>query len=429
MHLGSSQKENATGRPVQRLFQLLGVRRQQDGFGESLPFSVGDITAGSESELQAVVIRKKHDVDLPLNTSPETFSFYLSTASTERGLGASSAREKSRRFLLCQLLAIYANRRLGLQESGQRAMIYFAPHPPLRQKQLNQAISDSFYRELFMSPCLSGWDDGETKQGYMNLYHQVLSRNQLNAVAKLREAGVVVNNLVVLPNLSNVSLANNGTHLSLGSRLLTEARRDGSSGFGSREEKMVGDLTIKIVEHFLPLFVGTYSAAPYRFDFADLHPERVLGFLPHELANTHLRMIWRRWRNKADLSIFGYRMTPFGPPGIDRTLTSIFRLKGDWVTDSQLIDYPVSLMSTERSPALDGTLGNGDRLKEDLTDLGVFDKKMSLYLLYRLREFASIGFTGYEGPHYSLFHSLRKAHKFYAAQHTPGDRSLRKDIG
>jgi hypothetical protein len=36
---------------------------------------------------------------------------------------------------------------------------------------------------------------------------------------------------------------------------------------------MLWRLAIKIVEHFLPLFVGAYSAAPYRLDFADFHPE------------------------------------------------------------------------------------------------------------------------------------------------------------
>jgi hypothetical protein len=276
----------------------------------------------------------------------------------------------------------------------------------VRQKQLNNAISDAYYRELFMSPCLSGWDDGESKHAYMNLCHQVLSRSQLNAVSKLREAGIIVNNLVVLPNLSNTSLANNGTHVSLGSRMLSEAMRSGDSDFGAREEKLIGDLTIKIVEHFLPLFVGAYSAAPYRFDFADFHPERVLGFLPHELDYTHLRMLWREWRKKADLNVLGYRMTPFGPQWIDRSVSSLFRLKGDWVTDYRLIDYPVVLMSTQRSPGLDGTLGNGDRLKRDLTDFGVFDMKMSLYLLYRLREFEVMGFTGFEGRHYSLFESM-----------------------
>jgi hypothetical protein len=340
------------------------------------------------------------------NTSPETFSFYLAVSGQNKSLGRDVAREKAKRFLLSQLLAMYANHRLGLEASGQQAMIYFAPHPPVRQKQLNNAISDAYYRELFMSPCLSGWDDGESKHAYMNLCHQVLSRSQLNAVSKLREAGIIVNNLVVLPNLSNTSLANNGTHVSLGSRILSEAMRSGDSEFGAREEKLIGDLTIKIVEHFLPLFVGVSSAAPYRFDFADLHPERVLGFLPHQLDYMHLRMIWREWRRKADLNVFGYRMTPFGPQGIDRALSSLFRLKGDWVTDYRLIDYPVVLMSTQRSPALDGTLGNGDRLKRDLTDLGVFDMKMSLYLLYRLREFEVMGFSGFEGRHYSLFESL-----------------------
>jgi hypothetical protein len=340
------------------------------------------------------------------NTSPETFSFHVTLLRRENGLGCELAREKAKRFLLSQLLLMYANRRLGLLDSGQRAMIYFAPHPPVRQKQLNDCISDAFYRELFISPCLSGWDDGEAKHSYMKLCHQVLSRSQLNAVAKLREAGIVVNNLVVLPNLSNISLANNGAHISLGSRKLTEAMREGHPAFGPAEEKLLGDLTIKIVEHFLPLFVGAYSAAPYRLDFADFHPEKVLGFLPHELDYTHLRMIWRRWRRKADLKIFGCAMTPCGPLWIDRLLSALFRLKGDWVADFRLLDYLVAVMSTESSPALDGSWGNGERLKRDLADLGVFDLKMPLYLLYRLREFEVMGFTGFEGRYYSLFESL-----------------------
>src|SRR5437764_636192 len=112
----------------------------------------------------------------------------------------------------------------------------------------------------------------------MHLCHQVLSRSQLNAVAKLREAGIITNNLVVLPNLSNISLANNGVHLSLGSLRLSERAADPASGFAGAAEKYLGDLVIKIVEHFLPLFVGSYSAAPHRINFGDFHPERMLGF-------------------------------------------------------------------------------------------------------------------------------------------------------
>jgi hypothetical protein len=230
-----------------------------------------------------------------------------------------------------------------------------------------------------------------------------LSRSQLNAVAKLREAGIINSNLVVLPNLSNISLANNGTHVSLGSLRLLRCLRDKASGFTAAHEKLVGDLVIKIVEHFLPLFVGTYSAAPYRLDFSDFHPERALGFLPHELDYTHLRMLWRRWKKKASLKILGHPITPFGPTWPDRLLGAVFRLRGDFVPDFRLIDYLVALMSTDQSPALDGRLGNAVRLKKDLADLGVFDERMSLYLPYRLREFATMGFSGFEGRHYSLF--------------------------
>ncbi len=63
-------------------------------------------------------------------------------------------------------------------------------------------------------------------------------------------------------------------------------------------------------------------------------------------------------------------------------------------------------MSTDKSPALNGELNKSQRLKEDLTDLGVFDSKMSLYLLEKLREYSVMGFSGFEGRHYSLFESF-----------------------
>jgi hypothetical protein len=263
-------------------------------------------------------------------------------------------------------------------------------------------VSDAFYRDLFMSPCLSGWDQGEVKQRYMHLCHEVLSRSQLNAIAKLREAGIIPRDLVVLPNTSNVSLANNGTHVSLGSRTLTRARGDVGSGFTAAHEKALGDLVIKIVEHFLPLFVGTYSAAPYRLDFEEFHPELVLGFLPHELTGAHLRMLWRSWRKKAHLRFLGRPLTPFGPRWLDRLVAAVGGLRGDLVPDFRLLDYPVALLSTDQSPGLDGRPGNTERLKQDLTDLGVFDARMALYLPYRLREFGANGFSGFEGRQYSL---------------------------
>ena len=213
------------------------------------------------------------------NTSPETTSFHV-VGSRERNLvGRQVARESARRFLFTSLLMSWANHRFGLLESGQRALVYHAPHPPVRQTELSSCISDSFYRELFMSPCLSGWDDGEAKADYMHLCHQVLSRSQLNSVAKLREAGIISNNLIVLPSLSNVSLANNGIHITMGSRALSGAIETLGSVEAEQEEKRLGDLAIKIFEHFLPLFVGTYSAAPYRLDFAEFHPEKLLSFL------------------------------------------------------------------------------------------------------------------------------------------------------
>jgi len=340
------------------------------------------------------------------NTSPETFSLYVSGHTDGAGPGRAMAKETAERFLLTQLLVMYANKKFGLAASGQKVMVFFSPHPPCRQKKLNACISDAFYRELFMNPCLTGWSRGEAKHGYMHLCHQVLSRSQMNALSKLREAGIIANNLVVLPNASNISLANNGIHVSLGSRKLTALMKDSASGYTRRHEKYVGDLTVKILEHFIPLFINSYSASPYRLDFTDFHPESALGFLAHELDFTHLRMLWRRWRKKARLNIFGRPVTPFGPAAIDSALRVLFGLKGDYVGDYRLIDYLVALMSTEKSPALNGALFNQDRLREDLHDLGVFDKSMSIYAFIKLRECGVMGFSGFESRYYSLFPSF-----------------------
>jgi hypothetical protein len=337
------------------------------------------------------------------NTSPETCSFNVVSLSPSAGGGRVLAREAARRFLLTQLLLAYANRRYELEATGQKAAACHAPTPPVRQRELNELISDSFYREIFMNPCLSGWDRGEEKRVYMGLCHEVLSRSQLNGVKKLRDAGIIYNNLVVMPNTSNTSLANNGVHVSLGSKRLTALAAENNDRFGPRDEKHFGDLAIKIMEHFLPLFVGTYSAAPHRLGFRDLHPETALGYLPHELDFTHLRMLWRRWKGKASMHAFGMTLTPCGPAWIDRALSTVFGLRGDWVPDFRLIDYLVFLMSTHTSPSLNGVLGNSDRLKRDLSSMGVFDARMSLYLLVKLREQAVMGFSGFEGRQYSLF--------------------------
>ena len=342
------------------------------------------------------------------NTSPETFSFHTVGSSREPGLGRSLAEETLRRFLLVQFLTMYGNEKFELRARGQETRVCLAPTTPVRQKQLNELVPDSFYRDLFMSPCLSGWDRGEAKYQYMILCHEVLSRSRLNTMSKLRESGILALDLMTLPTVSNTSLANNGTHISLGSRRLTALMAGGGREFTLEDEKRVGDLVVKIVEHFLPLFVGTYTAAPHRFDFRDFHPETVLGFLPHELDFTHLRMLWRRWKGKADLKCFGVPLTPFGPRTLDRFLGTMLGLRGDWVPDQRLIDYLVSPLSTDHSPALDGTLGNSDRLKRDLAEMGVFDTRMAFYSLYRQRHFASMGFCGFEGRHYSQFASITR---------------------
>ena len=364
---------------------------------------------GSATELHPVIRQtglELLDHFLSDNTSPETHSFHVIHSDHSMGLGRGIAEEAAKRMLLTQLLAMYANRAFGACAGGQRIMVYLSPHTPTRQRRLNEAVSDSFYRELFMSPCLSGWDRGEEKQEYMHVCHEVLSRSQLNGVAKLRHAGIITNNLIVLPDTSNTSLANNAVHISMGSRKLTDLRSDKSCGFTGVHEKYFADLLVKIVEHFLPLFVNTYSAAPYRVDFVNFHPERILAFLPHELDYTHLRMLWRRWKKKAQIRIFGRPITPFGPEWLDRAVGKLLGLKGDFVPDFRLIDHLVCLMSPESSPALNGVMGNTERAKMDLAHLGVFDPRMFFYLLFKPQEFDATGFSGFEARHYSLFENI-----------------------
>jgi len=104
-------------------------------------------------------------------------------------VGHELAKETSIRFLFTQRLVAYAEEKFLLREYGQQVRVFFSASPPVMQKQLNGCISDSFYRHLFMNPCLSGWSKGEEKHGYMKLCHKVLSRSQINGIAKLKEAG------------------------------------------------------------------------------------------------------------------------------------------------------------------------------------------------------------------------------------------------
>lgn len=342
------------------------------------------------------------------NTSPEQTSFYVSTSATNTRIGSAVVKETAQRYLLTQLLVAYANEKFGLREHGQECLVYFSALPPQRQRRLNECVSDSFYRDLFMNPCLSGWDKGEAKHDYMHLCHSVLSRSQLHALPRLRQLGIIKRNLVVVPTVSNTSLANNGTHVSIGSLRLGRAFAARGDGGYRADEKYTGDLAVKAIEHFLPLFVDTYSGAPHRLDFTEFHPERVLAFLPHQLDDTHLQMIWQSWKRKADIAIAHTPITPFGIGALDRGLRAAFALRGDFTPDYRLLDYFVALLSTDRSAGLDGTLGNSERLKRDLEEAGIFAAHMTAYLPFRPREFAQMGFAGYEARTYSVFEDLER---------------------
>jgi hypothetical protein len=337
------------------------------------------------------------------NCSPEVLSFYVQPYQAQKSAGGAVADETGKRLLLSHLLLQYAGSALGLELTGQKPIVYMAPHTPIRQTELANHVSDAYYRELYINPCLSGYHLGEEKARYMAHCHEVLSRSSLHAVKALQDAGVITRNLIVLPKNSTASLSNNGMHVSIGSRRISQAVLDPENSFGKIQEKHVGDLSIKIVEHFLPLFVGTYSGAPHRLDFSDMHPESVLRYLPHQLAHRHLRMFWRAWKKKSRIRFMQKPLTPMGPHWLDRLMATLLQLRGDFVPDMRLLDYLVALPSTDRSPALDGSLQSEARLKQDLADMGVFDASMSLYLPYKLRRADVAGFSGYENRIHSQF--------------------------
>lgn len=361
--------------------------------------------ANSLSELTLKTAKKLMEHFSNDNTSPEVISFYISNDSKST-IGDALGRENVKKFLFTQLLTIYSNKKFDLLSSGQHVTVYHSPLTPVRQQILNELIPDSFYRELFISPCLSGWDKGEEKKRYMELCHLSLSRSNLNTIEKLKDAGIIKNNLIILPNTSNTCLTNNGIHISIGSKSLTKKIKNCPNKFNLYAEKYYSDLVIKIVEHFLPLMTVNYSASPYRIPYRNLHPEKILGFLPHELDFTHLRMLYRRWMKKVSNKRFGHRFTPVGPLWIDTLTEKLLHLKGDYVYDYRVIDYFMSIMSTETVGALDGKIENQSKLKKELHEMGVFDEKLSFYSLYKGRFTSVNGFSGYEGRFYSCFYDL-----------------------
>ena len=139
--------------------------------------------------------------------------------------------------------------------------------------------------------------------------------------------------------------------------------------------------------------------------FTQFHPERLLSFLPHELDFTHLRLLWREWKEKAKLSAFGHALTPYGPRWLDHMVAKLFNLRGDCVPDARLLTYPVAWLATEHASALDGTPGNIGRLSSELDELGIVDQRMSFYMPLRLREQRRDGYSGFEARYYSLFPS------------------------
>ena len=66
LSVSPSRVDGETIRSPKEIMEKLDIYKLFGISVEGLPFSVGDTTAGSEAELQAVVVGKKENVDLPL---------------------------------------------------------------------------------------------------------------------------------------------------------------------------------------------------------------------------------------------------------------------------------------------------------------------------------------------------------------------------
>ncbi len=330
------------------------------------------------------------------NTSPETFSFNVVSLTPRNGMGRHCTGDRH-------------------PLSGDPAA------DPLRQPAFASAVRPAGHG-LYCPPS-AGTEEGaneHVRHFYVSVHVPVFPagtgvktssatcssaisplRSQLNAVAKLREAGITSTTWWCCP-ISPMSAGHNGTHIATVAQLTAALQDNGS--VSRRHEKLLA-IWHKISEHFLPLFVGSYTAAPFRLAFHDFHPEKALGFLPHELDYTHLRMLWRRWRKKADISIFGQSITPFGPDALDSFISRAFGLKGDFVPDYRLVDYLVCLLSTDRSPALNASRATPTAAARPGA-MGVFDEQMSVYCL-QAREFARWGFSALKDATTACFRASR----------------------
>lgn len=316
------------------------------------------------------------------NTAPEIVSSYVADDRSSRTLGAAAAEESALRFLLVQSLAAWITRRFGLTDSSQFLRVFQAPTAPDRLQALARIAPSESYRRLLMNPCLGGFADGEAKAAYMGRCHETLSRARVVANGRIRAAGLGVGqSLSAMP--VDTTLLNNGVHVSLGSRIQADMATGSPSG--ARLEKFYGDLVSKLFEYFLPLFVGTYSAAPSWLPVAPLRPEHTLGLLPLQLTAPQLRRTWGAWKLKAGL---------------------LGAFRGDVVPDARLLDYFMALPSTDAVHAHDGHLGSQEALQAHLETLGIYDRSMAFYDLYRLRAHARMGYSGFEGRFHSLFPSF-----------------------
>ncbi|MEM6456650.1 MAG: hypothetical protein AAF772_16285, partial [Acidobacteriota bacterium] len=317
------------------------------------------------------------------NTAPETASLYVQDGSDGRAVAAEAAL----RHLLVQLLTAWVNAAWGVRDEGQRLSVFAHPTPTVELRRLGDALSPDDFREALLNPCL-GWPSGPSKAAYMHLCHRVLGQHPARAEDALAAAGCAPARDAdrrAAARAAQVSLVHNGLHLSLGSRRLSAA--------GAPEAAVARVLAASVpeVEAFLPLFVGTFSAAPRALAPEDCTPLRRLAHAAHAIDADGLRGLWQGWSRRSDGRRSWRMRLGFGR----RAAPALLR-------DARLLDFPVALAARDGISAFDGRVDGDVRLAQTLDNAGIFDRRMSLYLPLKLRLRSRHGFAGLEGRMHSL---------------------------
>jgi hypothetical protein len=243
-----------------------------DSLTEFLPFTPGDITAGTENELQALVVGKRTTVDLPI--SIERSKYYANIA---RRVAIGEASND----LIRELQAFLSD---NDDQVWENSWVRFP------RKYLSSFASELLERDLTSTRDEMSEPRSDRGQFVFATNWGEWVRVPISYLVKLALADVLGKQPALPLRIKQIALG-----------LLPHFSNDLTSpetfSFHGQKGRRSGHQDLRA-------FPATLCRHIYRCSLpariSDFHPERALGFLPHELDYTHLRMLWRHWKRKTN---------------------------------------------------------------------------------------------------------------------------------